>query len=153
MLIEEIMTRAPRCCHKDASASEAARIFWEHDCGCAPLVNGEGRLVGMITDRDICMAALFTNRPLTEIPLGDVVQFEAHSCKANQEVKEAEDIMRRAQVRRLPVVDEEQRVVGLLSLNDIALARKHDGRRRLPSEELADTLAAICDRTHHGCAA
>lgn len=137
MNVEELMTKSPACCLIDDFASEAAQVFWEKDCGCVPLVNDQGELCGIVTDRDLCMAAHFSDKKLSEIRLGDIYQGRVHTCLASQDVTEAALLMQNAQVRRIVVIDSDSKVVGILSLNDIASAR-------IPAEDVASTLGAIC---------
>lgn len=145
MLIREAMTKDPRCCTESDDGSVAAQIFWENDCGCVPLVDDQGRLTGMVTDRDLCMAAHFSGLPLKQLRLGDLVQSAAlQTCRPEQALEDAAELMKRHQIRRVPVVGADRRLVGILSLNDIAVARRHGGR--IPAEAVADTLGAICER-------
>ncbi len=135
-------------CTSDDVLSTPARIMWERDCGCVPVVDGNGsaQLVGVITDRDICMAAYTNGARLAEIRVNDAMAHEVHSCSVDDSVAEAERLMRAAQVRRLPVVDRDGRLRGILSLADLAEgAGELRGSARGGREtELAHTLEAIC---------
>jgi CBS domain-containing protein len=149
MRVEELMTKSPRTCRPEDSLSQAARIMWEADCGAVPVVSsdGEGRVVGIITDRDVCMAAYTRGLPLAQMRVSEAMAREPRCCKASDTPFEAEASMRSAQVRRLPVVDESGHLVGLLSLADLAreAARERGAKRAAISEaEVGDTLAAIC---------
>jgi CBS domain-containing protein len=148
MIVERLMSRDVSTCHPEQSLSETARIMWEHDCGCVPVVadDGSGRLAGIITDRDICMSAYFQGRRLQDLCVADAMSREVRTCRADDSVAEAEATMRSAQVRRLPVVDEGERLVGLISLSDLAreAARQHGSKRREVSDaDVGNTLAAI----------
>jgi CBS domain-containing protein len=145
--IEDIMTRDVRACSPDDSMGEAAQIMWENDCGCVPVVDGDRRLVGMITDRDICMAAYTRGKPLAEIEVGGAMAAVVQSCRAEDTLRKAETIMRTAQVRRLPVVDRDRVLVGILSLRDIVQEAQRQSRtehRDVDDSEVSDTLGAIC---------
>ncbi len=142
MIIGDAMTRDPKCCSIDERANAAAQVFWEQDCGCVPLVDQEGHLAGVVTDRDLCMAAHFRDAKLSELRLGDICQRSVRCCSPEQSLQEAEALMQEAQVRRIPIVDASYRVVGLLSLNDIAVAR--DQQAPIQADEVANTLGAIC---------
>ena len=126
-----------------------AQIMWEKDCGCVPVVEqGDGgtRVVGMITDRDICMAAMTRGQRLDDIPVYVAMAREVLSCPPDATLVEAEEVMRSGQVRRLPVIDSEDRLVGIVTLNDLALLAEHEiGRRssNLSAQEVTATLAAV----------
>jgi len=148
MKVEQLMSRTVRTCRATETLNRAAQLMWENDCGCVPVVDEDGRAVGIVTDRDACMAAYTQGGPLDALPVGSAMARDLRSCRATDTIVEAESIMRAAQVRRLPVVDEAGRLIGLLSLNDIAReAARGRGTRPKPAvvaEELAATLTAIC---------
>jgi CBS domain-containing protein len=149
MRIEQLMTKCPKSCRADSSLSDAARLMWENDVGCLPVTEGDGsgRLVGMITDRDICMAAYTAERALGEIRVAEAMTRDACACNPAEHPAEAGVIMREMGVRRLPVVDESERVIGLLSLADLA----HEAVRQwgvmncdITVGEVGFVLAAVC---------
>jgi CBS domain-containing protein len=146
MNVEKIMTKSVKSCMPEHSAAEAARIMWEHDCGCVPVVDESDRIVGMITDRDICMAAYLKGRDPQEIPVRDIMCAQVFTCRPDDTVQTAERVMRRAQVRRLPVTNASNRLVGILSLNDIAREAEREQRISSPEvglEDVALTLSAV----------
>src|SRR5688572_10536897 len=119
MNIDKLMTKAPVCCAPGDTLNAAAQLMWDHDCGCIPVVEGsEECAAGVITDRDICMAALHTGKALRDIRVQDVMARDLCACAPSDSVEKAEELMRSAQVRRLPVLDD-GRLVGILSLADI----------------------------------
>jgi CBS domain-containing protein len=147
--VEELMIRNVRTCRPGDTLGTVAQLMWDGDCGCIPVVGDDGskRVVGMITDRDICMAAHFRGCRPREIAVGDVMSKSVRSVGPSEELADAEAIMADAQVRRLPVVDANQQLLGLVSLAD--LAREADRERRskeppLTEQEVGDTLTAIC---------
>ena len=144
MTVEQIMTRDVVCCSPDDSLSRAAQLMWERDCGCIPVVQDQ-RVVGMITDRDCCMAAYTKGLPLHQVGVREVMAKDVKCASPREAIATVEDRMARYQIRRMPVVDDGGLVVGLLSLNDVALAvERGGGRAGFPSEsEVADTLASI----------
>jgi CBS domain-containing protein len=149
MRIEQLMTKAPKSCHPSNTLGEAAQMMWDHDCGCLPVTAGDGsqRVIGMITDRDICMAAHFGGKPLMAIRVGDAMAKDVWACNPGDAPCEAEAIMREARVRRLPVVDEANQLLGLLSLADLAreAERQHwKKKRKITVAEVGDVLAMIC---------
>jgi CBS domain-containing protein len=151
--VEDIMTVSPVTCRPDDSLSDAARAMWDHDCGCVPVVEGDGepRAVGIITDRDICMCAYSRGLPLGELRVHDAMARNPCTCSPFDSIETAERLMRDAQVRRLPVVDAAGTVVGILSLADIAREADQQPKRRrgLSDKDVGDTLASIV-RPHAG---
>ncbi len=140
MKVEDVMTTDVRCCHAGDSANRAAQIMWAEDVGFVPVLLGEG-LVGVVTDRDIAMAAYAKGRPLNEILIDAIMTREVFSCSPEDRIQTAEHVMARHQVRRLPVLDDGH-LVGLLSLNDIARASQESPREVTP-REISLTLGAI----------
>jgi len=148
MKIEEIMQRDVKVCTQDDTLNTAARLMWDNDCGCVPVIasDGNGAVVGMLSDRDICMAAYTQGKSLNEIPVTVAMAHSVLSCKPSDDLALAEAIMREARVHRLPVVDENGTVLGVVSLTDIArnALSLGDGRVALGTQaEIARTLAAI----------
>jgi CBS domain-containing protein len=116
--------------------------MWGGDVGSVPVTDPQtGNVCGMITDRDICMAAYTQGRPISEILISQVMSKNLHSVREDQDVNEAQQMMRRHQIRRVPVVDRGA-LVGILSLNDIALASSSAASTGMKIEAL-QTLAAI----------
>lgn len=146
--VENIMTRNPSCCHPEETLEKAAGIFWEHDCGCAPVTDRDNRVLGMLTDRDACIAAYMQGKPLAAIPVSSAMSRQIHTCRGSDSIAEAEQVMRVNKIRRLPVLDMNNRLVGVLSLNDIA-RQVPEGKPRakgtVSPEEVAETLAAVCE--------
>jgi CBS-domain-containing membrane protein len=122
--------------------------MWNHDCGVLPVVgsNGAARVVGMITDRDICMCAYFQGKPLGELQVSTVMSKEALICRPSDTLADAERIMRDGRVRRVPVVDEKDALVGMISMADLAQEAARERATAMPAiaeTEVADVLAAI----------
>jgi CBS domain-containing protein len=124
--------------------------MWESDCGCVPVTADDGseRLAGVITDRDICMAARFEEKNLTELRVGDAMAQAVRACNAGDSIAHAETIMAETRVRRLPVVDDSGQLVGLVSLADLAreAARQHGSQDPgITQAEIGAVLAIICE--------
>ncbi|MCC7536741.1 MAG: CBS domain-containing protein [Deltaproteobacteria bacterium] len=140
---KDAMTSNPRACRADDSLDAAARIMWEEDCGCVPVVDDDGRPIAMLTDRDACMAAFTQGRPLKEIPVSTAMSAAIHTCRVDGAIHDIEAIMRQHKVRRLPVVDEAGKLQGIVSLNDIVRAHEQYGRKTVGGEPLLATLGKI----------
>lgn len=141
--VEQWMTREPRTCRPEDSLADAARAMWEQDCGVVPVVNAERELVGVVTDRDVCMAAWSRGLALHEISVRSTMQTRLFSCLASDALVDATEEMQRAEVRRLPVVDSNGLLVGILSLQDLARAWAEHPVDGLSADELVETLAAV----------
>lgn len=147
MRIRDLMTKQVASVRSADSAAVAARLMWDCDCGGVPVIDDEGRAIAMITDRDICMAALMRDRAPSAIPVADAMSRELHFCGQDDDVSTAEQVMRTHQIRRLPILDRDRRPVGVLSLADIVRATdrtKGRSTREVAPEEVAVTLADIC---------
>src|SRR6185295_9031194 len=119
MQVQELMTTNVATCRADDACSAAVRLMWDCDCGSVPVLDQDGRLAGMITDRDICMAAWSRDISPSAIPLSLVMSRELTVCSSTDDLAAAERSMRANQIRRLPVVDGDRRLLGILSLADI----------------------------------
>ncbi len=149
MKVKRLMITQVGSCPSHENLKRAAQVMCELDCGCIPIIDPDSKVVGMLTDRDICMAAYKKGRVLGEIPVSSAMSREVHGCLPEDDLTVAELIMGNKRVRRLPVIDNEGRLVGLLSLTDIARrAAKEEGKKRvlkgLKPTEVAHTLAGIC---------
>jgi CBS domain-containing protein len=148
MRVEQLMTRNVRACKPDDSLSAAAQIMWEHDCGCVPVVipgDGAPTLVGMITDRDVCMAAYTQGHPLHTSPVKGAMATRLCTCRPTDAIAVALTVMRNNRLHRIPVVDAADHLLGILSLTDIAreAARARPGDRELSPTSIAETVEAI----------
>ncbi|HZY58811.1 MAG TPA: CBS domain-containing protein [Candidatus Binataceae bacterium] len=147
MKVQRIMRHGVKTCHPHDSLNDAAQIMWEDACGSVPVVDEEFRPVGFLTDRDICMAAYTQGAPLGAMCVASAMARRVVSCSPEDDVTDAARVMRENGVRRLPVVDAEGRLVGLLSLDDLACEFEHTHNNGLDRELgslLAHTYGAIC---------
>ncbi len=138
------MTKDVKYCRPEDNLAAATALMWANDCGVVPVVK-DGKVCGIITDRDICVALGTRNRRASEVPVGEVATRHVETCEPEADVHAAMATMRRAKVRRLPVV-EDGKLEGILTLNDLVLAvdRKHGD---IDYEEVMNTMKAICEHT------
>jgi CBS domain-containing protein len=148
MRLRELMSHPVVSCSSGATLDHPARLMWEFDCGTIPVVDDDGRLVGMITDRDICMGSLMQGKPLHEIPVTSVMAHDLVSCHADDSVETAEHAMRDNRIRRIPVLDNDRRPLGIVSLNDLARLAFRAHRSGV-DRELVETLSALCQPRAH----
>jgi CBS domain-containing protein len=149
MNVERIMQHKVSTCNQNDSLNTAAQVMWENDCGCVPVIGGNGSqaVVGILTDRDICMAAYTQGKPLTQLPVGCAMSRKVITCKPGDDIRHAEALMRDNWIRRLPVLDDNGRLVGIVSLNDIvreAESERRRGVKEVSGQEVVETLAAVC---------
>ena len=140
MKVEQLMTKDVHTCRPTDTLDVVAQILWDRDCGALPVVadDDSGRVVGMITDRDVCMAAYTQGRALKEVEVGSAMSSPVVVCAPSSLVQEALESMGSAQVRRLPVVDDANHLLGLLSLADVA---RNGGAKS--SAKAGETLSVI----------
>lgn len=122
MLVKEAMHKGVEWVSPDTPIAEVAQIMRKFDIGAVP-VGAENRLVGMVTDRDIVCKGLARNGAnLEKATAADVMTEGIHTCRAEDELEAAVQHMQELQIRRLPVIDSDKRMVGILSLGDIGYA-------------------------------
>ncbi|NUP10053.1 MAG: CBS domain-containing protein [Polyangiaceae bacterium] len=141
-----------KTCAPEDSLSEAARIMWEADLGCLPVVDEERRVIAMITDRDICMAAYTRGLALRDLRVYSAMSDEVVACRPDNSLADVERMMAKAQVRRIPVIDRDRRLVGIISLADIA-TEAQPIKIPLTAPGVARTLASITERRWAGALA
>jgi len=151
MKIESLMTRDVRTVRPDDSLNEAARRMWDGDCGSLLVVDGDGRLVGVITDRDVCMGAYTRGARLEELPVSGAMATHVVTCQPATTVTAAAELMSRHGIRRLPVVTDAGELRGIVGLSDLARAAcRYTGRasarpRRASSRPWPRSASARCE--------
>ena len=149
MKVEEIMTRNPKACTPTTTLADAAGFMWENDCGILPVVAEGGKVFGLITDRDICMAATMKSRNLSNIAVEEVITGKVYSSAPGDDVRKALETMQEHKIRRLPVVAADGTLEGIVSMNDITLRAEEAKDKEVPELSYADvvnTYKAICSR-------
>jgi len=142
MKVKDLMTTDVKRCSPDTNLAAAAKIMWEGDCGAVPVTDERDRVVGVITDRDICIAAATRPRTEGEIAVKDVISNAVYTSAPGDDVRAALETMKARKVRRLPVVDQGGRLVGIVSIHDIAeQSRNRTGD--LSPDSVLDAFIAI----------
>ena len=145
MKVKDIMTTEVGACAPGANLASVVSIMWEKDCGAVPVV-AEGKVVGIITDRDIAVAAATTNQPLGDIPVSVVLNGAVHTCQAEDGIEAVAAAMQANKVRRLPVVDADGALQGIVSVNDLV---RHAGKstsaksKTVATKDVVETLKAL----------
>lgn len=147
MKAEEVMTRRVVTCRTDQDLGHAAALMWENDCGSIPVVDSDERLVGILTDRDVCMGAFTQGRSLRDLRASGSMARTVITCEASDSLDEVMRSMAEYRVRRIPVVDGERHLLGMISIGDVVRAAHRAGSKGKKSYAgaILDTLATICE--------
>jgi len=150
---KDVMTSDVKSCTADSELATVAKIMWDCDCGTVPVVNEERKVIGMITDRDICIATATRSTVPANIRVRDVMAGNVFTCFVEDEVRTVLKTMKERRVRRLPVVDKQQRLVGIISTNDLVARAECRPGADVPGEEFLATLKSICRHSSAAVAA
>jgi CBS-domain-containing membrane protein len=143
MKIQDLMCRDVVVCQPTDSMKTAAERMWKADVGCLPVLDDQGTLMGMVTDRDLLMSAAIQGLPLDQLHVDSAMAHRVQALHPGDRVERALELMGVHQVRRLPVVDDQGVVVGLVSVNDLARRSDRDDRPR--REDLVHAIAQVCE--------
>jgi len=142
MKVRDVMTKTPASCSPNTNLAVVVETLWNHNCGVLPIVDSDGKLLGVITDRDICVALGTRNQVASEIAASDLSSGKLVIGKPDDDLRTALLTMAEAKVRRLPVVDAQGRLAGIVSITDIL--RTSTGRNgELSAEDVVKTLKQI----------
>jgi CBS domain-containing protein len=142
MKVRDIMTQPPQTCRLDTDIATASRRMHDHACGTLVVLDKRGRVAGMVTDRDIAIAIGDTTRPPAYITVAEVMSHKARTCTPGDELGRALATMAELKVRRLPVVNIDGDLKGVLSIDDVILWGVEGGG--VAVEELLNALRSIC---------
>ncbi|HEV7836689.1 MAG TPA: CBS domain-containing protein [Gemmatimonadaceae bacterium] len=147
MRAKEIMTRDPDCLRGDDTARRAAQVMRDRDCGCVPIVDDAGKVVGIVTDRDLAVRGIAAGKdPNTK--LNDLMTPVAATSGPDDDLRDVEQKMAELQVRRIPIVDSAGRCLGIISQADIALAASRNST--VTEREIALVVEQISQPSHRG---
>ena len=145
MKVQDCMRPSPKSCGPETSLAEVSHLLCDRACGALPVVDVSGKVIGIITDRDICLALGKQNRRPSELRAKEAMSCPATVCRANDEIHGALNLMKSRKVRRLPVVSEAGTLEGILCLSDLILEARHDdgSRPELTYEDVMSVLHTI----------
>ena len=149
MKVREIMTGNVQTCDLNGSLAEAAKQMWDNDCGILPVLKDGREVVGVITDRDICMGTMMRDRNPSAISVEEVITGEVYSVKPEDNIDSALQVMQKHKVRRLPILDEEEGLRGLLSMNDVVLQAQVTEGKKTPPLSYADVVTTYKAISEH----
>ena len=151
MKVSELMSSDAQSCHPQDSVAYAAKVMWDNDCGIVPVVDEAHKVVGMITDRDICIALASRNERATEVSVGEVANGNVIACGADDHINAALELMKDKQLRRLPIVADDGTLQGVLSVADLVT---HSGRstsvksKTVAQKDVLEMLKALLKPRH-----
>lgn len=140
MKVKKIMTKDVGTCSTGENLGKAVFIMWQRDCGIVPVLDGDEKVVGMITDRDICIALTTRNQRASEVLVNDLTRENLISCSPEDSVNSVLKTMAMHKIRRLPVVGKKGNLIGMISIADILRLKK---KKKSLKKHIARTLEAI----------
>ena len=146
MKVRDIMTKDVVSCQKGADVATAGRLMQQAHCGLIPVVDTQGHVAGVLTDRDIALTAATRHRDAWHIGVHEAMTSKVRSCFLEDDVSAALEQMENAHVRRLPVLDAGTHLAGILSIDDIA-ARAVNQKDGVTPARFADAFRRICAQT------
>jgi CBS domain-containing protein len=146
MKVKDVMTPDAKAIWITESLADAAKEMWENDCGALPIIKDGRKVVGMVTDRDICMAGAMRDRSLSHISVEEIMNKTVYAAEADEDIEQALQTMREHKIRRLPVLDPAGELEGIVSMNDIVLKAKSNGKKApIDYADVVKTYQAICE--------
>jgi len=149
MKVKDIMTDTPCYCLPETNLASATELMWNANCGCLPVLSADGKVSGVITDRDICVALGTRNRVAGDVTVCEVMSDKLYCCAPEDEIHLALQTFRDAKVRRLLVVGRDGSLVGVLSMDDILLRAEPMGLGKEPelsTDEVIRTFRWVTQR-------
>jgi CBS domain-containing protein len=145
MRVRDLMRKSPKYCGTNTDLAAVAAMLWSGGCGALPVTDAADKVVGIITDRDICVALGTRNRRPSELTAEQAMSTNLAMCRSSDDIHAALKVMRTRKIRRLPVVGEGEKLEGILCLSDLILyARHEDGSRPdLSYEDVMGVLKSI----------
>lgn len=146
MKVRDIMVRSPKSAHLDTFLATAVDTMWAYDCGALPVVDDEYEVVGFITDRDIALTLGTRNQLASEVLVREVMSKKLYTCAPTDDIHAALTAMEKGKVRRLPVINPDGKLVGLITLGDITLHAEKKAGRNVPdltSDEVVEAFQGL----------
>ena len=142
MQVRDLMSQGVVSITPGESAALAARLLSRHNVGSLPVCGEDGRLRGIVTDRDIVLRCVAAEEDPSKVPVRDIMSRNCAVVSPNDDAREASRMMAAAQVRRLPVT-EEGKVVGMVSLGDLAVSQAYDMEASTALADISDNVKKL----------
>src|ERR1019366_633601 len=146
MKVTDVMATPPAYCSPQTNLAAAVEILWRQNCGILPIVDSKEKVLGLITDRDICVALGTRNRLPSEVTVSEVASGKVVACKPDDDLRGALATMAQAKVHRLPVIDAAGKLRGILSIDDVVLRTETGTLKKdseLSIEDIVSTLKSV----------
>jgi CBS domain-containing protein len=145
MKVVDVMMRTAASCSREMNLGAAVEILWNRNCGILPVVDAEQKVIGVITDRDVCIALGTRNRLPGEITVGELASGKLCACRPQDDIRSALALIAEAKVRRLPVLTADGKLEGILSMDDIVSHAEARGKaaNELSNDDVVETLKAV----------
>jgi CBS domain-containing protein len=143
MKVKDVMTKDVKSCAEDTDLATVVKMMWDGDCGIIPVVDDDKHVIGVITDRDICIAAATRALDPASIRVREVMSRDVATCAEDADPRSALEDLKNRRIRRLPVVNRQNRLVGILSMSDLVTRADFRHGTGVPGEEFLNTLRAI----------
>lgn len=140
MKVKECMCNDVCCVKPETKIQEVAKLMSENHIGCIPVCDENQCICGIVTDRDVLLRCVACNKDTNQTPVSDIMSCNLCTCKEDDEITNAETKMGQNQIRRLPVCDDKNKVVGILTLGDLAQNDQEIGK-----QQVCSTLENICN--------
>lgn len=140
MKVKDCMCSAVCCVKSDEKLNEVARLMQDNHTGCIPVCDNNNRLVGLVTDRDVVLRAVACNKAINQIHVSEIMTCNVYTCKEDDEISEVQNQMSTNQIRRIPVCDDNNHVIGIITMGDLA-----NQSSTLGKDAVCNTIEGICD--------
>jgi CBS-domain-containing membrane protein len=148
MKIANVMTDNVKSCTADMNLAAVTQLLWEHDCGVIPVVNERSEVIGILTDRDICIALGTRNQAASTLTAGDVMSRDVLTCAPEDDCADVLQMMARRRIRRTPVAAIGGVLKGIVSLNDLVVGAASAHAGSPTRDQIVDTLSQLCAHVH-----
>ncbi|NDQ56677.1 MAG: CBS domain-containing protein [Acidipila sp.] len=143
MRVKDVMVGTPASCRWDANAAIAVEILWNRNCGILPVVNSSDKVIGVVTDRDLCIAMGTRNQLPGDIMLSEIASEPVFSCQPDDDIHTALATMAQQKVRRLPVINVAGELQGILSMDDVVYHADAGNSRQRPELSYDDVVKTL----------
>ena len=140
MKISDYMSKDVCFVKPDCNTYDAARIMCENHIGCIPICDDSKNVVGILTDRDILLRAVACDKETKATPVSEIMTTNVYTCKCEDDISQAQNLMAQNQIRRIPITDEKCKLVGILTMGDLAQNDKKIGQ-----QNVSTTIQNICN--------
>lgn len=139
MKVKDCMCDDVCCVKPNAKVQEVAKLMAQNHIGCVPVCDDNDCICGIVTDRDVLLRCVACDKDIHQTPVSDIMSCNVYTCQENDEMSNAESKMGQQQIRRLPVCDNQNRIVGILTMGDIA-----QNNQQLGQNQVCTTFENIC---------